>query len=416
MRSSAPIETFGHAPALPAHPGQPAHPGTGGGLAMPFGRPMISQGERQAVLDVLAGDILTHGPRVKEFESAFEAFVGGPHAVATSNCTASLHLAAMFMDLKPGDEVIVPAMSHVATAHAVELCGARCVFVDAESATGNVDINLIELAISPRTRAIFVVHFLGVPADMDRINAIARQQNLLVIEDCALSLGATYKGVHTGLLGDAGCFSFYPVKHITTGEGGMTLTRRRDIADAARLQRAFGIERPARPATPGMYDVIQLGPNARMQEMSAALGVVQLARLPEFLEQRRANDAALLDAIADVNDVSTFAEPDERFVPSRYCRSIILSDSLRAHRAAIMHGLAARGIGTSIYYPTPIPLMSWYAARDGFRRDDFPVASWISESTIALPVGPHLSISDMRFIAGSLRDSIQQVKSIDLAA
>jgi len=392
--------------------------GQGGAAAitLPFGRPMISSRERQAVMDVLSGDVLTHGPRVKMFEEAFEAFVGGAHAVATSSCTASLHLAAMFTGLGPGDEAIVPAMSHVATAHAVELCGARCVFVDSEPRTGNIDIDALERAISPRTKAIFVVHFLGVPVEMDRVNAIARRHGVLVIEDCALALGAKFEGVHCGLLGDAGCFSFYPVKHITTGEGGMTLTRRRDVADATRLQRAFGIERPLRPATPGMYDVVRLGPNYRMMEMSAAIGAVQMERLPAFLAQRRQNDSALLGAIRDIEGITTFAEPDDRFTSSRYCRSILLDDSLRHRRAEIIRSLASRGIGSSIYYPTPIPLMSWYADREGFRRDDFPVASWISESSIALPVGPHLTVDDMRFIGRSLQDIVEHVKNLDLAA
>lgn len=403
-----PIDT--HAQDL-RHGGAPAD-----AIRLPFGRPMISQRERDAVMDVLTGDILTHGPRVKEFEAAFEGFVAGGHAVATSSCTASLHLACMFMGLQAGDEVIVPAMSHVATAHAVELCGARAVFVDSESATGNIDLGQIESRITKRTRAIFVVHFLGVPVDMDRVNAIAKRHNLLVIEDCALAIGTKFKGIHAGLHGDAGCFSFYPVKHITTGEGGMTLTKRRDLADATRLQRAFGIERPARPATPGMYDVIQLGPNYRMMEMSAAMGIVQMERVPAFLAQRRQNDATLVGALQGVDGVSTFAELDERFTPSRYCRSVILDETLRPHRAAIISELASRGIGSSIYYPTPIPLMSWYADREGFSRSDFPVASWISESTIALPVGPHLSVDDMRFIARAVRETVDQVKNIDLAA
>lgn len=392
------------------------HAGASAPISMPFGRPMISDRERNAVMDVLSGDILTHGPRVKEFEAAFESFVGGGHAVATSSCTASLHLAAMFAGLKPGDEVIVPAMSHVATAHAVELCGARCVFVDCEPATGNINIDAIEAAITPRTRAIFVVHFLGVPVDMERVMTIARKHGVFVVEDCALALGATLRGTHAGLFGDAGCFSFYPVKHITTGEGGMTLTRRRDVADSTRLQRAFGIERPLRPETPGAYDVIQLGNNYRMQEMSAAIGIVQMERLPEFLEKRRENDAALLEALDGIPGVSTFAEPGTGVEPSRYCRSIILDEELTTRRSAIMRELSSRGIGTSVYYPTPIPLMSWYADREGWRRDDFPVASWISESTIALPVGPHLGVSDMRAMARALREVIQQVKSIDLAA
>src|SRR3989338_6141324 len=181
---------------------------------------------------VLDGPILVHGPKSKEFESDFAAYTKAPHAVSVSSCTAGLHLMYFSKGLGPGDEVIVPAQTHTATAHAVELCGAKPVFVDAEKKTGNIDIGKIEAAITKRTKAISVVHYLGMPVDMEKVVKIADKHNLFVVEDCALAIGSFFKGIHAGLHGDAGSFSFYPVKHITTAEGGMVITRHKEIADA----------------------------------------------------------------------------------------------------------------------------------------------------------------------------------------
>src|SRR5207302_1642699 len=207
-----------------------------------FGRPTIGDAERAAVMEVLKGPILVHGPRAVAFEKDFAAWTGAPHAVSTSSCTAALHLVYFYLGLGSGDEVIVPAQTHAATAHAVELTGATPVFVDAERRTGNIDIAQIEAALTPRTRAISVVHYLGLPVDMDRVTAIARKRDLFVVEDCALSLGSRYRGIHTGLLGDVGCFSFYPVKHITTAEGGMITTTRPEVAAKIARQKAFGVD------------------------------------------------------------------------------------------------------------------------------------------------------------------------------
>ena len=228
------------------HPGATAEaprPSTTETRTIPFGRPMISDAEQAAVAEVLSGPQLTHGPRVEKFEADFAQFTGAPHAVAVNSCTAALHLAYLHIGLGPGDEVIVPAQTHVAAAQAVELCGASCVFVDAEAETGNIDLDQVDERITPRTRALSVVHFLGMPVDMERVREIASRQDLLVVEDCALALGATFDEVHVGLHGDVGVFSFYPVKHITTGEGGMLITTVDDLAEAAARQRAFGIDR-----------------------------------------------------------------------------------------------------------------------------------------------------------------------------
>jgi dTDP-4-amino-4,6-dideoxygalactose transaminase len=192
---------------------------------IPFARPMLGEEERAAVRTVMEGTTLVHGPKIEEFEQAFAAYTGAPEAVAVSSCTAAMHLAYLYLGLGPGDEVIVPAQTHVATAHAVEITGAKPVFAEADPATGNIDIKKLAGLVNDRTRALAVVHFMGLPVDMKPVVAFAREYNLFVVEDCALALGSSVDGVHAGLLGDVGCFSFYPVKHITTAEGGMLITR-----------------------------------------------------------------------------------------------------------------------------------------------------------------------------------------------
>lgn len=379
-----------------------------GPRSIPFGRPMIGEEERAAVHDVLCGPLLTHGPRVKAFEAAFAAFAGAPYAVATSSCTAALHMAYMFLEIKPGDEVIVPAQTHVASAHAVELCGARAVFVDAEARTSNIDIDLIEDAITPRTRAISVVHFLGMPVDMPRVLDIARRHGLPVVEDCALAIGATVDEVHVGLLGDVGCFSFYPVKHITTGEGGMLITDRSDLAAAASTTRAFGIDRnivSERP-TPGEYDVTALGNNYRMNEIAAAIGLEQMKRLPSFLATRRENHMLLADRLRDVEGIELLESGAGPLGSSHYCLSIVLEEPLASRRAELMKRLRDRGVGVSVYYPRPVPHMSYYRSRDPIADNSFPVASRFSAASVALPVGPHLREEDVSYISDSVWDAI----------
>ncbi len=377
---------------------------------LPFGKPIIGQEEKDAVLDVLGGSILVHGPRAKALEDDFACFTGAARAVSLSSCTAGLHLVLFDLGVGPGDEVIVPAQTHVATAHAVEFCGAKPVFVDAEPETGNMDLDAAEAAVTPRTRAICVVHFLGRPVDMDRVNALAEPRGLFVLEDCALSVGAFYKGKHTGRLGHAGCFSFYPVKHMTTAEGGMLVTDHQDLADRIVRKRAFGVDRVVgERAEPGVYDVTMLGYNYRMNEMAAALGVEQLKRVPGFLERRAANFTVLAEGLADVDELTVLRSGSEGdYVSSHYCLSAVLAPELRHNRRDIVTALKKRGVGTSVYYPRPVPHMAWYADKYGHDREfSFPVASVISYGSIALPVGPHLDADDMAHLVKSMKQVIR---------
>jgi dTDP-4-amino-4,6-dideoxygalactose transaminase len=365
---------------------------------------MIDAEERNAVLDVLSGPILVHGPRATQFEADFAAMTSAPHAITVSSCTAGMHLVWFALGLGEGDEVIVPAMTHVATAHAVALVGAKPVFVDAEATTGNIDIAAIEAAITERTRGIVVVHYLGMPVDMPKIVELARRHRLFVMEDCALAVGTTINAQHAGLLGDCGVFSFYPVKHMTTAEGGMIILKDGALAEKLRLAKAFSVDRShGERKVPGVYDVTGLGFNYRMSEIHAAIGIAQLKKVRDFLARRRANYAALAADVSNIPEIGLLGSSHDGLISSHYCLSVVLSANLAAKRPDIMAQLTALGVGTSVYYPHPVPRLTYYAQKSGWRAGSFPNAERIADASVALPVGPHLSVDDMHYIASSLR-------------
>jgi dTDP-4-amino-4,6-dideoxygalactose transaminase len=377
---------------------------------IPFARPWITDQDRHAVLEVLQGDILTHGPQNHAFEEEFALFLGqGAHCVAVSSCMAALHLAYLQLGIGPGDEVIVPAQTHVATAHAVEVVGARPVFLDCEPATGNIDPERLKALITPRTRAIGPVHFVGIPCNMDAIGAVASRHGLKIIEDCALAVGARYRGVHVGLIGDVGCFSFYPVKHLTTGDGGMLVTRHAELAERVRKARAFGVDRTfAERSIPGMYDVPYLGVNYRMSDINAALGRSQLRRVGEILERRQRNFQRLREGLSGLNHVRILDTTNSIARNSHYCLTAVLSGALAGRRNEIVGRLKEAGIGTSVYYPQPVPRMSYYRKKYGYQPEAFPEATTISDQSIALPVGPHLAEDEVRSVATSFHHIINE--------
>lgn len=381
------------------------------GRQIPFGKPWITETERNAVLEVLAGDVLTHGPQAHEFENEFARAIGGGNALTLSNGTAALHLAYWQLGIGAGDEVIVPAQTHVATVHAVEIMGARPVFVDCDLATGNITSAAIEAAITPRTRAIGLVHFLGIPCEMSGIMDVAVRHNLKVVEDCALALGTKYDGVHAGLFGDAGTFSFYPVKHITTGDGGMLVTRNPQLAEKISKARAFGVDRTfSERKVPGVYDVLSLGINYRLSDINSAIGRAQLKRLDVILDRRRTNFARLKERLAGMEDLAILDVVSRKQTNSHYCLTVVLEGPLADQRTEIINRMKARGVGTSVYYPHPIPRLAYYREKYGEDLSRFPNATRISDQSIALPVGPHLQVEDMDYIAQSLGEIVKELK------
>jgi dTDP-4-amino-4,6-dideoxygalactose transaminase len=381
--------------------------------AIPFGRPWITDADRAAVLEVLGGSQLAHGPVGRAFEQDFAAFAGeGAHCLATSSCMAALHLAYLALDIGPGDHVLVPAQTHVATVHAVEAVGARPVFVDCDPQTGNVDPDRLEASVGPRTRAIGLVHFVGIPCDMDRILAVAGRHGLAVVEDCALALGARWDGTHVGLLGDAGCFSFYPVKHVTSAEGGMFTTRRADLAARVEKLRAFGVDRGhAERTLPGLYDVVSHGLNYRMSDLNAALGRSQLARLDENLTHRRRTFAALAARLRELDGIEVLDARRPEAASSHYCLSFLLDPELAHGREKLARSLGAAGIGTSIYYPHPVPRLAWYREKYGEPGDRFPHATRTSDASIALPVAHHIGPAEVRRIADAVARGLEEIRT-----
>jgi dTDP-4-amino-4,6-dideoxygalactose transaminase len=380
---------------------------------IPFGRPWIDDDDRRAVQRVLEGHILTHGPECKAFEAEFGEFLGaGAHCITTSSCMAALHLAYLHFRIGPGDEVIVPAQTHTATVHAVEWVGARPVFVDCDPATGNLTAEAIAAAVTPRTRAISVVHFLGIPCDMPRIMEVATRRDLTVVEDCALAVGARIGQKHVGLFGDAGCFSFYPVKHMTTGEGGMFLSRHATVVEGVGKLRAFGVDRThSERSVPGMYDVPTLGLNYRMSEMQAALGRSQLRRVGAMLERRRVSFEALKRGLAGALGTRILDATDPAARSSHYCLSVVLEGPLAARRNDVVARLNTAGVGTSIYYPQPVPRMTYYRNKYGYDSSRFRHAEDISDHSIALPVGPHLTDDDLTYIVAQWRQTVEELGS-----
>jgi perosamine synthetase len=366
-----------------------------------FGKPWITDDERKVVLEVLAGDVLTHGPQAQAFEQEFSAFLGEEaSAISLSSGMAALHLAYWQLGIGPGDEVLVAAQTHVATAHAIEAVGARAIFIDCERSTGNIDPNLLEAAITKKTRAIGLVHFLGIPCEMDAIMTIANKYNLYVIEDCALAVGSRYRGKHVGLFGHAACFSFYPVKHITTGDGGMFVSRLPELAQKVGKARAFGVDRSFNERSiPGMYDVPTLGINYRLSDINSSIGRQQLRRIDEILRRRANNFGMLKQGLMGIAHTTVLDSSHIESLNSYYCLSIVLEGKLGESRNAIAARLRQEGVGTSVYYPHPVPRLTYYREKYGYDASRYPQAARISDQSIALPVGPHLTAEDMAYIS-----------------
>jgi perosamine synthetase len=261
-------------------------------MQVAFAKPHFPGGEAAALAAVIESGWVAQGPRVAEFERAFAERVGAPYAVATSSCTTALHLALYALGVGPGDEVIVPSLSFIATANSVWQCGATPVFADVEPGTGNLSPEAAARAITPRTKAIMPVHQVGLPADMDAFFALAEQHSLHIVEDAACAIGATYKGRQIGSLGAPACFSLHPRKVITTGEGGMITVHDEALADRLRKLRQHAMDL-SDLARHGSSEVIfesypERGFNARLTDLQAALGLTQLAALDDILAERRA--------------------------------------------------------------------------------------------------------------------------------
>jgi perosamine synthetase len=375
---------------------------------IPFGKPQLDTDVFDAVRTVLESGMLVHGTVTPAFEQAFAQRIGAAEAVAVSSCTAGLHLTLFTRNIGPGNRVAVPAMTHVATAHSVELVGAEPVFIDVDPATGNMDPAALEAVEGPLA-AIMPVHYLGLPCDMDRILDVAQKKGAFVLEDCALAVDATWGDQKAGTLGLAGSFSFYPVKHMTSIEGGMVTTNDPALAYDLRRRRAFGYNRALDERTrPGLYDVDILGMNYRMSEVEAAVGLAQLTHLDDFMADRSRNDAALRAILTRIDGLTLFPDTHGKATSSHYCINAVLPRDGSVSRDRVVDGLNARKIGSSVHYPGPVPLFTYYSQKYGYKAGQFPVAEWLADQTISLPVGPHLTKGDAERVGNAFQEAYSE--------
>lgn len=353
--------------------------------------PSFGEAEQEAVRDVLESGMVADGPKVRDFESAFATYCGSDHGIATANGTAALQVALEGLGIGDGDTVVTTPFSFVASANAIRLVGAEPVFADVDPETYNLDPESARAAAREADAdAMLVVHLYGLPADMDAFQAIAADEDLLLVEDAAQAHGASIDGQSVGTFGDAAAFSFYPTKNMTTGEGGMVLTD-----DAAVADRAASFVNHGRTGS-GTYAHERVGHNLRMTSIAAAIGSVQLEQLPEWVRARRRNARRLTDRLEDVPGVTVPAEPPG--VRHSYHQYTVRTED----RDRLEERLDEVGVETGVYYPTTIPHLDAY---EGYEADT-PVAERAADTVLSLPVHPGLSSTDVDHVATAVRDAV----------
>jgi perosamine synthetase len=372
---------------------------------LPYGRQAVSEEDIQAVVDVLRSDWLTTGPKVGEFEQAFAARVGAAHAVSFSSGTAALHAAAFAAGLRAGDEAITTTLTFAATANCVLYQGATPVFADVRADTLTLDPEQIRKKISAKTRAILPVDYAGHPADLAPILEMAKRHGLIVIEDACHALGADYRSARVGSLADMTVFSFHPVKHITTGEGGIVTTDDLQSAETLRRFRNHGISSDARQrqsAGQWYYEMVLLGFNYRLPDFACALGMQQLKRLDANLARRRGIAALYTAAFREMPGViPPTVLPDAN--PAWHLYPIRLDlPKLTADRGQIFRALRAENIGVNVHY-IPVHLHPYYKDRFGFRGGEYPVAEDAYARLISLPMFHRMSDQDVDDVITALR-------------
>jgi perosamine synthetase len=364
---------------------------------LPYGRQSIEEDDIQAVVDVLRSDWLTTGPKVGEFEDAFAARVGAKFAVSFSSGTAALHGAAFAAGLKPGDEAITTPLTFAATANCVLYQGALPVFTDVVADTLNLDCEKAAAKIHARTRAILPVDYAGHPADLDGFLQLADKHGLTLIEDASHAVGATYKGRKTGVVAHMTVFSFHPVKHVATGEGGMVTTDNPQFAEALRRFRNHGISSDARArqaAGQWHYEMVALGYNYRLTDIACALGISQLAKLDANLARRRAIAARYTQAFGELEGILPPAvmadvEPAWHLYPIR-----LELEKLTGDRAQVFRALRAENIGVNVHY-IPVHLHPYYRAQFGHGDGEYPVAEDAYQRLISLPMFHSMTDQDV---------------------
>jgi perosamine synthetase len=361
-------------------------------LHIPIARPVIGHEEIAAVSEVLASGMIAQGERVAEFEQKFSDLCGTTYAVATSNGTTALHAALLAAGIGPGDEVIVPSFSFVASASSVSMCGATPIFCDVDEQTFNINTAQIEERVTPRTKAVIGVHLFGQPFDVAGVVRVCENHNLTMIEDAAQAHGAHVNGARVGAFGDLGCFSFYATKNMTTGEGGMVTTTERAMAE--RLRQIINHGQTEK------YLHTRLGYNYRMTDMAAAIGLMQLKKLEKFNARRRKNAAYLTANIRCKGVITPAVANGYHHVFHQYV--IRLSEEFPLKRSEFVDYLKTKGIGTAVHYPLPVHRQPMYALQNDPDPDPCPVSTKLSSCVLSLPVHPMLDGKELAYICDTV--------------
>ena len=366
---------------------------------IPINRPWIDNEEKQEIIKVIDENALTSaardgGKRVQEFESSLRTFLNVKHVISVNSGTAALHAALLALDIKTGDEVLLPSFTFVATANAVVASGAKPVFVDINTKDYTIDLYDLKKKISKKSKAIIPVHLYGHPADLTELNEIANQYSIYIIEDACQSLGSTYKNKQTGTFGTMGCFSMYASKVLTAGEGGAIVTNEDKIADTLKMIRNHGMVEG--------YDTRLLGLNYRLPELSAAIAKIQMRKLKTILDRRRRNSILLSNLLETINKKYNIKIPQEDQIKkfNWYLYTLAFNGSSSSNdislRDHIKKKLIENGIGVAVYYDPPVHKTPFYQKFS--LNDDLPNTNWSSEHVLSLPVHPGVSEIDIQNI------------------
>jgi len=361
-------------------------------MKIPVARPLVGEEEIAAVADVMRSGMLAQGSVVTEFESRFADYCGATHAIGVNSGTAALHAALLAAGVGPGDSVVVPAFTFFATASSVSMCGATPLFADVDPRTFNIDPDSVGALIRPDTRAVVGVHLFGQPFDVSALRALCDDHNLVLIEDAAQAHGAEYHGKRAGSLADLACFSFYPTKNMTTGEGGMVTTDDDHLAGRVRLLINHGQSQK--------YLHSAVGYNYRMTNIAAAIGLVQLGRLEGFNERRIKNARYLDRHLAGTGLTTPCVAPGVRHVYHQYV--VKLPAGYPLTRDAFMDALAERGIGTAVHYPIPVNRQPVYENEGA--TASCPVSDDLAASVVSLPVHPAVTDEDLAYVCDAIRE------------
>jgi dTDP-4-amino-4,6-dideoxygalactose transaminase len=375
---------------------------------LPIAQPDLDEDDVAEVVDTLRSGWLVYGPKTQRLEQEFAAMVGAKHALGVNSCTAGLHLSLLAAGVGPGDEVITTPLTFAATANVILHAGATPVLADICAEDLNIDPEQIERRITPRTKALMPVHYAGVPCRMDEILDIARRYNLTVIEDAATAAGSGYKERMVGNVGDLTSFSFYPVKNMTTGQGGMVTTNDKALADQIVALRNHGLDsnawnRYSAEADRLFYTMSAPGFNYGMFDLLASIGLGQLRRLPEFNAKRRVLAEHYTRAFANVPQIETPTVRED--VTTNWHLYVIRLRDAKVTRAELATGLKQRGIGTSVHY-YPIHYHPYYRERFGFQRGDYPVCEAEFERILSLPLFPKMDEGDVERVVAAVGEIV----------